>query len=210
MEVALYHPQHGYYRRAHDPFGKQGDFYTAEQTPAGVRHPDGRAHRALYQEMGAPPDFTVVELGAGRREMAAAFSEWRYVPVDLSHSGEFARAFSRRGVCQRVLRCPAGGCGRFPRRRLPRDARRMGRPFRVGTAGSARARRRWRTICAATSRRPGRRALRGEPGCARLDGAHRACAGGGIRLHHRLRLHARRVRAFPARHADELPPAPRG
>jgi SAM-dependent MidA family methyltransferase len=45
--------------------------------------------------MGAPPDFTVVELGAGRREMAAAFSEWRYVPVDLAH-GEMPERF--RGV----------------------------------------------------------------------------------------------------------------
>ena len=31
MEVALYHPEHGYYSRGRDPFGKEGDFYTAEQ-----------------------------------------------------------------------------------------------------------------------------------------------------------------------------------
>ena len=31
MEVALYHPEHGYYRRPRDPFGKRGDFFTAEQ-----------------------------------------------------------------------------------------------------------------------------------------------------------------------------------
>ena len=31
MELALYHPEYGYYRRARDPFGKEGDFYTAEQ-----------------------------------------------------------------------------------------------------------------------------------------------------------------------------------
>ena len=30
MEVALYHPRHGYYRRQRDPFGVSGDFYTAE------------------------------------------------------------------------------------------------------------------------------------------------------------------------------------
>jgi SAM-dependent MidA family methyltransferase len=39
--------------------------------------------RALFQAMGEPRDFTLVELGAGRREMAEAFAEWRYVPVDL-------------------------------------------------------------------------------------------------------------------------------
>ena len=31
MDVALYHPEAGYYRRAADPFGRDGDFYTAEQ-----------------------------------------------------------------------------------------------------------------------------------------------------------------------------------
>jgi SAM-dependent MidA family methyltransferase len=51
--------------------------------------------RQLYREMGEPRDFTVVELGAGRREMAAAFSEWRYVPVEID-SGELPEHF--RGV----------------------------------------------------------------------------------------------------------------
>ena len=32
MEAALYHPEHGYYRRpGRDPFGNEGDFFTAEQ-----------------------------------------------------------------------------------------------------------------------------------------------------------------------------------
>ena len=83
MQAALYDPVHGYYRRARDPFGKQGDFYTAEQIQPVFGILMAARIRALYQEMGAPPDFTVVELGAGRREMAEAFSEWRYVPVDL-------------------------------------------------------------------------------------------------------------------------------
>ena len=83
MEAALYDPVHGYYRRARDPFGKQGDFYTAEQIQPVFGILMAARIRALNQEMGAPPDFTVVELGAGRGEMAAAFSEWRYIPVDL-------------------------------------------------------------------------------------------------------------------------------
>jgi SAM-dependent MidA family methyltransferase len=45
--------------------------------------------------MGQPSDFTVVELGAGRREMAEAFSEWRYLPIDIG-CGEFPEDF--RGV----------------------------------------------------------------------------------------------------------------
>jgi len=95
MEAALYDPVHGYYRRARDPFGKQGDFYTAEQMQPVFGILMAARIRALYQEMRAPPDFTIVELGAGRGEMADAFSEWRYIQVDLAH-GEMPERF--RGV----------------------------------------------------------------------------------------------------------------
>jgi SAM-dependent MidA family methyltransferase len=87
MEFALYHPQHGYYRRRRDasgdPFGKHGDFYTAEQIQPVFGILMAAVVRQIHREMGEPPDFTVVELGAGREEMAEAFGEWRYVPVDL-------------------------------------------------------------------------------------------------------------------------------
>jgi SAM-dependent MidA family methyltransferase len=73
MDAALYDPVHGYYRRARDPFGKQGDFYTAEQIQPVFGILMAARIRSLYQAMGAPPDFTVVELGAGRREMAERF-----------------------------------------------------------------------------------------------------------------------------------------
>jgi SAM-dependent MidA family methyltransferase len=83
MEVALYHPQHGYYRRARDPFGKHGDFYTAEQLQPVFGILVAARIRELYRSMGEPVDFRVLELGAGRREMADAFAEWNYVGIDL-------------------------------------------------------------------------------------------------------------------------------
>jgi SAM-dependent MidA family methyltransferase len=83
MDVALYHPEHGYYRRGRDPFGKEGDFFTAEQLQPVFGILMAARIRGLYRELGAPADFTVVELGAGRREMAPHFSEWRYAPVDV-------------------------------------------------------------------------------------------------------------------------------
>ena len=43
MEVALYHPEHGYYRRARDPFGKARRLLHGGTDPAGLRHPDGGA-----------------------------------------------------------------------------------------------------------------------------------------------------------------------
>jgi SAM-dependent MidA family methyltransferase len=92
METALYHPEHGYYRRPRDPFGKQGDFFTAEQMQPVFGILMAARIRQLRQEMGNPSEFTVVELGAGRGEMAEAFSEWRYVPVDLD-AGELPKHF---------------------------------------------------------------------------------------------------------------------
>ena len=84
MQAALYEPANGYYRRARDPFGTQGDFYTAEQIQPVFGILIAARIRALYHQMDAPSDFTVVELGAGRREMAVAFSEWPYIPIDVA------------------------------------------------------------------------------------------------------------------------------
>jgi SAM-dependent MidA family methyltransferase len=92
MEVALYHPIYGYYRRPRDPFGKAGDFYTAEQIQPVFGILIAARIRQLYRAMGEPSDFTVVELGAGRREMADAFAEWRYLPIDVD-CGEFPGDF---------------------------------------------------------------------------------------------------------------------
>ena len=83
MEVALYHPEHGYYRRGRDPFGKEGDYYTAEQIQPVFGILIASCVRSLFREMGSPRDFAVVELGAGRKEMAEFFSEFRYHPVEV-------------------------------------------------------------------------------------------------------------------------------
>lgn len=93
MEVALYHAEYGYYRTARDPFGKGGDFYTAEQIQPVFGILMAQTIRRLHAELGAPADFTVVELGAGRREMAQAFAEWNYVPVDID-SGAMPEHFT--------------------------------------------------------------------------------------------------------------------
>jgi len=84
MELALYHTQYGYYRRKNrDPFGKHGDFYTASQMQPVFGRLIARAVRDLRAEMGEPEDFVVVELGAGRGEMAEALREFRYLPVEV-------------------------------------------------------------------------------------------------------------------------------
>lgn len=95
MRAALYHPEHGYYRRKREVFGTGGDYFTAEQLQPVFGILMASSLRALRREMGDPDDFTVVELGAGRGEMADAFSGFHYVPVDLER-GAIPRKF--RGV----------------------------------------------------------------------------------------------------------------
>ena len=95
MEAALYHPEYGYYRNQRDPFGKGGDFFTAEQVQPVFGILIAALVRRLNERMGGPEDFTVVELGAGRKEMAEAFGAWRYLPIDIA-GGELPRCF--RGV----------------------------------------------------------------------------------------------------------------
>ena len=75
MELALYHPQFGYYMRQpdgvnHERIGWSGDFYTSSDV-----HPIlGRAIAAQVRQMdelvGCPTPFTIVEAGAGKGVLA--------------------------------------------------------------------------------------------------------------------------------------------
>ena len=85
MELALYHPQSGYYCRARDPFGVAGDYFTNAQ----LQPVFGRLialQICRWREEAAVEDFTVVELGAGRGETARvvrqSLSGIRYVEVE--------------------------------------------------------------------------------------------------------------------------------
>jgi SAM-dependent MidA family methyltransferase len=90
MEAALYHPEYGYYRRpGRDPFGKEGDFFTAEQLQPVFGILIAARIRTLYREMGEPSDFEVVELGPGRGEMAEALDKLTLVPIDGEMPGSF-------------------------------------------------------------------------------------------------------------------------
>jgi SAM-dependent MidA family methyltransferase len=101
MELALYHPQFGYYMRQpdgadHERIGWSGDFYTSSDV-----HPIlGRAIAAQARQMdelvGCPTPFTIVEAGAGKgllaRDCLAAIhaeqdgfaSRVRYVLIERS------------------------------------------------------------------------------------------------------------------------------
>jgi SAM-dependent MidA family methyltransferase len=86
MELALYHPRLGYYRRAQDPFGKHGDFFTASQLQPIFGLLVARRIQDLLSAMQDRQPL-LVELGPGRKEMQEAFSTaFRYVPVETGDS----------------------------------------------------------------------------------------------------------------------------
>ena len=93
METALYHPGHGYYSRARDPFGKDGDFFTAEQLQPVFGRLIAELAGSLRDRMGRAQEFSVVELGAGRMEMAPAFAAFNYVPVE-TRRGDIPERFT--------------------------------------------------------------------------------------------------------------------
>jgi SAM-dependent MidA family methyltransferase len=67
MALALYHPEHGYYRRAQGPWGFEGkDYYTALDLGPLLGEALARRFEAAWEAMGRPEDFTVLEAGAGR------------------------------------------------------------------------------------------------------------------------------------------------
>jgi len=70
MELALYHPEHGYYGAEPRKIGRQGDFFTSVSVGPLFGHL--LAMRALqeWQALGEPEDFTIIEQGAHDGQLA--------------------------------------------------------------------------------------------------------------------------------------------
>src|ERR1700731_6255 len=65
MALALGHPVHGYYA-TRDPIGARGDFITAPEISQMFGELIGLWMASVWQQMGAPENVRVVELGPGR------------------------------------------------------------------------------------------------------------------------------------------------
>ncbi len=79
MELALYHPQLGYYAGSgvgREPVGWGGDFFTSGDVSPLWGWAIARQLHQFWQALGEPSRFTVIEPGAGRGLLAA--SVWRY------------------------------------------------------------------------------------------------------------------------------------
>lgn len=70
MNLALYHPQHGYYAAKRIKIGPKGDFFTSPHLGADFGELLAEQLVEMWQIMGCPTPFTVVEMGAGQGVLA--------------------------------------------------------------------------------------------------------------------------------------------
>lgn len=124
MELALYHPEWGYYARDTQKTGKQGDFITSVSVGRCLGIILARRLHRHWQESGAPAAFHVVEPGAHDGTLAndildeaeqlpgGFYQSLHYHPVEASpllrrrqektlagHSGKFSCHSSMPGAC---------------------------------------------------------------------------------------------------------------
>jgi NADH dehydrogenase [ubiquinone] 1 alpha subcomplex assembly factor 7 len=70
MDLALAHPEHGYYR-TRDPLGQTGDFITAPEISQMFGEIIGLWAAVVWQSLGCPDPFILAEFGPGRGTMMA-------------------------------------------------------------------------------------------------------------------------------------------
>jgi len=82
MELALYHPEWGYYASGRAVIGSRGDFYTSVSVGSAFAGMVCEQAVQVWDELGTPSEFVFVEYGAHDGMFAADFLEWarRYHP----------------------------------------------------------------------------------------------------------------------------------
>jgi SAM-dependent MidA family methyltransferase len=90
MQLALYHPQHGYYASARPRTGWAGDFVTSPELDPAFGELWARGFEQIWSRCGRPEHFEVVEVGPGEGSFAQA--------VLQAAAGDFAEALSYRLV----------------------------------------------------------------------------------------------------------------
>jgi SAM-dependent MidA family methyltransferase len=76
MQLCLYDPEHGYYSRNAEQFGKSGDFYTSSDVHAVFGRLMARQFDEMWRTLGSPEKIGIVEPGPGRGLFAQDVLEW--------------------------------------------------------------------------------------------------------------------------------------
>ena len=76
MEMALYHPQYGYYSSNRLKIGGRGDFYTAPTVSPLFGAMVARQLAEMWRLAGAPGYWTLVEYGPGTGKLAGDINKY--------------------------------------------------------------------------------------------------------------------------------------
>jgi SAM-dependent MidA family methyltransferase len=76
MEMCLYDPEHGYYSRKVEQFGRAGDFYTSSDVHAVFGRLLARLFEEMWRALGSPEKIEILELGPGRGLFARDVLDW--------------------------------------------------------------------------------------------------------------------------------------
>ena len=76
MAMALYHPQHGYYSSPRQRMGRHGDYLTSPEVHPIFGSLVAKQLAQMWQAMGEPRPFTIVEMGAGSGLLARDILAW--------------------------------------------------------------------------------------------------------------------------------------
>ncbi len=117
MELALYHPQYGYYTTKAVDIGAQGDFFTSPHLGKDFGELLAVQFAQMWEVMGQPVPFTLVEMGAGQGILAVDilkylykhyrefFNAVQYVIVEVSPSLKQQQQQLLQGVADKVKWC---------------------------------------------------------------------------------------------------------
>src|SRR5260370_19938449 len=76
MRMALYEPSYGYYVTGPSRMGWGGDYYTSTDISPLFAHCMGRQLQQMWEQLGQPAPFTVLEQGAGRGDLGREIQSW--------------------------------------------------------------------------------------------------------------------------------------
>jgi SAM-dependent MidA family methyltransferase len=76
MRMALYEPGYGYYVTGQPKLGWEGDYYTSTDVADFFADCMGRQLQLMWEQLGRPDPFNVLEQGAGRGNLASGIRSW--------------------------------------------------------------------------------------------------------------------------------------
>ncbi len=76
MRMALYEPGYGYYVTGAAKMGWEGDYFTSTDVSTLFANCMGRQLYAMWEKLKRPPEFLIVEEGAGRGHLAEGVQAW--------------------------------------------------------------------------------------------------------------------------------------